>query len=79
MSFHQALQAFAAAVTAKTGLLPGGGPEEQLRGPFENFIAAAGAALGRELVCAGEAPPVIDRRDRRGVVRDFGCLPFGRH
>ena len=56
MSFHQALQAFAAAVTAKTGLQPGGGPEEQLRGPFENFIAAAGAALGRELICAGEAP-----------------------
>ena len=56
MSFHQALQAFAAAVTAKTGLQPGGGPEEQLRGPFENFITAAGTALGRELICAGEAP-----------------------
>ena len=56
MSVRQALQAFAAAVTAKTGLQPGGGPEEQLRGPFENLIAAAGAALGRELACVGEAP-----------------------
>ena len=54
--FQQALQAFAAAATAKAELRPGGGPEEQLRGPFENFIAAAGAALGRELVCAGETP-----------------------
>ena len=56
MSFQQALQAFAAAVTAKTGLQPAGGPEEQLRGPFENLIAAAGAALGRELACVGEVP-----------------------
>ncbi len=65
MSLHQALQAFAAAVTAKTGLLPGGGPEEQLRGPFENFIAAAGAALGRELICAGETalPDRLGRPD----------------
>ena len=65
MSFHQALQAFAAAATAKTGLRPGGAPEEQLRGPFENFIAAAGAALGRELACAGEAtlPDRLGRPD----------------
>ena len=49
MSFQQALQAFAAAVTAKTGLRPGGGPEEQLRGPFENFSAVAGTALDGSL------------------------------
>ena len=74
MSFHQALQAFAAAVTAKTGLQPGGGPEEQLRGPFENLIAAAGAALGRELVCAGEAP-LPDRLGRPDfAIHERGAL-----
>ena len=74
MSFQQALQAFAAAVTAKTGLQPGGGPEEQLRGPFENFIAAAGAALGRELICAGEAP-LPDRLGRPDfAIHDQGAL-----
>ena len=74
MSFQQALQAFAATVTAKTGLRPGGGPEEQLRGPFENFIAAAGAALGRDLICAGEAnlPDRLGRPDF--AIHDQGAL-----
>ena len=74
MTLHQALRAFAAAATAKTGLRPGGGPEEQLRGPFENFIAAAGAALGRELACAGEAtlPDRLGRPDF--AIHDQGAL-----
>ena len=74
VTLHQALRAFAAAATAKTGLRPGGAPEEQLRGPFENFIAAAGAALGRELVCAGEAtlPDRLGRPDF--AVHDQGAL-----
>ena len=73
-TLHQALQAFAAAATAKTGLRPGGAPEEQLRGPFENFVAAAGAALGRELVCAGEAtlPSRLGRPDF--AIHDRGAL-----
>ena len=73
-TLHQALQAFAAAATAKTGLRPGGGAEEQLRSPFENFVAAAGAALGRELVCAGEAtlPSRLGRPDF--AIHDQGAL-----
>ena len=74
MGLHQALQAFAAAATAKTGLRPGGGAEEQLRGPFENFVAAAGAVLGRELACAGEAalPDRLGRSDF--AIHDRGAL-----
>ena len=74
MSVRQALQAFAAAVTAKTGLQPDGGPEEQLRGPFENLIAAAGVALGRELACVGEVslPNRLGRPDF--AIHDQGAL-----
>ena len=50
-----ALQNFAEAVTAKTTTLTLGEPEDQLRGPFEAFIQEAGEALGRKVVCTGEA------------------------
>jgi len=51
-----ALQEFAAAVTDKLSQLTLGEPEEQLRTPFENFMAAAAEALGWNVVCTGETP-----------------------
>ena len=53
---HQALQTFASAVTAKMSQLTPGAPEDQLRAPFEAFMAAAAQALGWNVVCAGETP-----------------------
>lgn len=53
---YAALRQFAEAVTVKMTQTTAGEPEEQLRGPFENFMADAGAALGMEIVCAGETP-----------------------
>ncbi|PDW03146.1 type ISP restriction/modification enzyme [Candidatus Viridilinea mediisalina] len=44
-SFHQALMAYAAELTALYGLLPKAHPEDQLKGPISRVIAAAGAAL----------------------------------
>ena len=55
-SIHAALQAFAAAVTAKTSQLTAGEPEDQLRAPFETFMADVAAALGWNVVCTGETP-----------------------
>ena len=51
-----ALEDFAASVTEKTSQLTLGEPEDQLRGPFENFMAAAAHALGWNVVCTGETP-----------------------
>ncbi len=56
MTIHQALQTFAAAVTAKTTQLTAGEPEDQLRGPFESFMAEVARALGWSVVCTGETP-----------------------
>ena len=53
---HEALQTFAAAVTAKMTQLTAGEPEDQLRGPFENLMAGVVAALGWNVVCTGETP-----------------------
>ena len=50
----EALQRFAESVTAKMSTLTPGEPEDQLRGPFENFMAEAAHALGWNLVCTGE-------------------------
>jgi hypothetical protein len=50
---HEALQTFAAAVTAKMTQLTAGEPEDQVRGPFENFMAGVVAALGWNVVCTG--------------------------
>ena len=55
-STHGALQAFASAVTAKMTQLTAGEPEDQVRGPFENFMAGVAAALGWNVVCTGETP-----------------------
>lgn len=52
---QKALEAFAEAVTAKMSQLTPGEPEEQLRGPFENFIGDAAGALGWNVVCTGES------------------------
>jgi hypothetical protein len=52
----EALQAFAESVTAKMSQLTAGEPEDQLRGPFENFMDHAAKALGWDVVCTGETP-----------------------
>ncbi|MDY6916890.1 MAG: N-6 DNA methylase, partial [Chloroflexota bacterium] len=59
---HEALQAFAAAVTAKMTQLTAGEPEDQLRGPFDALMGDVGDALGFKVVCTGETP----LRDRLG-------------
>lgn len=56
MTIHEALQAFAEAVTAKMTQLTVGEPEDQLRGPFENFMDHTAKALGWDVVCTGETP-----------------------
>ena len=56
MSICEALQHFAEAVKGKMGLMTPGEPEDQLRAPFENFMADAGPALGGNVACKGETP-----------------------
>ena len=52
---HQALQQFAADVTARFSLAQAGGePEEQLRGPFENFLRALREPFRLGLISEGE-------------------------
>jgi len=51
-----ALRQFAASVTAKMTQLVHGEPEEQLRHPFEQFMAEVAAALSWKVVCTGETP-----------------------
>ena len=53
---HAALQDFAAAVTAKITQVTHGEPEDQVRGPFEIFMAAAARVHGENVVCTGETP-----------------------
>ena len=53
---HTALQTFASTVTAKMAQSTPGAPEDQLRAPFETFMAAAARALGWNVVCTGETP-----------------------
>ncbi len=60
---HAALQEFAAAVTDKMTQITLGEPEEQLRAPFENFMAAVARALGWDIVCTGETA-LADRLGR---------------
>ncbi len=55
-SVLEPLREFAAAVTAKSNQLTSGEPEDQLRGPFENFMHAAAEALASSVVCTGETP-----------------------
>jgi len=56
VAIHEALRTFAAAVTAKMTQLTAGEPEDQVRGPFENFMAGVATALGWNVVCIGETP-----------------------
>ena len=56
MSIHEALQNFADAVTAKMTQVTLGEAEDQVRGPFETFMAEAARALGWRIVCTGETP-----------------------
>ncbi len=56
ITIHEALGDFGEAVTAKMTQLTAGEPEDQLRGPFENFMADAARALGWNVVCTGETP-----------------------
>ena len=53
---HRALQTLASTVTAKMAQVTTGSPEDQLRAPFETFMAAAAQALGWNVVCTGETP-----------------------
>ena len=55
-SIHNALQEFAASVTAKMTQITTGQQEDQLRGPFETFMVDAAQALGWNVVCTGETP-----------------------
>jgi hypothetical protein len=55
-AIHTALQNFAASVATKMTQLTSGEPEDQLRGPFENFMADVADALGWKVVCTGETP-----------------------
>ena len=50
------LQRFAASVSSKMAQLTIGEPEDQLRGPFENFMSGVAEALGWNIVCTGETP-----------------------
>ena len=51
---YNALCVFADEVTAASVGTAAGEPEEQLRAPFVKLLTAAGAALGRSIVCIGE-------------------------
>lgn len=55
-SIQNALQDFAAGITAKMTQLTAGEPEDQVRGPFENFMADVGTVLRWNVVCTGETP-----------------------
>ena len=56
VTIQEALLSFAEAVKVKRTQQISGEPEDQLRGPFENFIASTASALGRNVVCTGETP-----------------------
>ncbi len=73
---HAALQEFAAAVTDKLTQITHGGPEEQLRAPFENFMGAAAGALGWDVVCTGETP-LPDRLGRPDYAVHLNSLLAG--
>lgn len=65
ITIQEALQVFAETVTAKMTQLTAGEPEDQLRGPFENFMVDAAQALGWNVVCTGETrlPDRLGRLD----------------
>ncbi len=55
-SLHEALKDLAAAVTAKMTQLTAGEPEDQIRGPFENFMNDFARLQHWNVVCTGETP-----------------------
>ena len=59
------LQILAQSVTDKMSQLTHGAPEDQLRGPFENFMLEVGKNLGRKVVPTGETtlPDRLGRPD----------------
>ena len=65
ISINAALQKFAASVTDKMTQVTHGAPEDQLRSPFETFMADAARALGWDVVCTGETslPDRLGRPD----------------
>ena len=65
ISINAALQEFAASVTDKMTQVTHGAPEDQLRSPFETFMADAARALGWDVVCTGETslPDRLGRPD----------------
>lgn len=80
MSVLSALRRFADAVAAKAALPASGAPEDRLRAPFEALMAEAGAALGHDVACAGEArlPDRLGRPDfaihRNGLLAGYAEL-----
>jgi len=54
MTIQKALQRFAEAVSVKMSTFTPGEPEDQLRGPFENFVGDVARTLGWNIVCTGE-------------------------
>lgn len=55
-NIYEALQIFAESVKSKMTQLTAGEPEDQVRGPFENFMADVARSLNRRIVCTGETP-----------------------
>jgi hypothetical protein len=55
MTIQEALQTFAKSVSTKMSMLTPGEPEDQLRGPFENFMGDVATTLGWNVVCTGES------------------------
>lgn len=62
-----ALRTFADSVQSKLSRIGRGEPEDQLRGPFENFMEAAGRHLNTKVTCIGEV-----RLENRVGKPDFG-------
>ncbi len=56
MTILNALQTMAEKISAKLSQLTPGEPEDQLRAPFESFMADLGRAWSWNVVCTGETP-----------------------
>ncbi len=56
LTVHESLLAFAEAVACKMNQITAGEPEDQVRGPFENFMAGVAKVFGWKIVCTGETP-----------------------
>lgn len=75
-TIQKALRDFAEAVRSKMTQLTPGEPEDQLRGPFENFMAAAAEVLKWKVVCTGETP-LADHLGRPDYAVHLGGLLAG--